>query len=99
MAGEPELPLWATRTMGPAYHPALDRERLQGQMRRVYRLMADGRWRTLAEIAEATGDPQASVSAQLRHLRKPRFGGHRVDKRRRSGGLWEYRLILSGGGE
>jgi len=81
-----------TRTFGPTYDAAQDAPRLQAQMARVYALMRDGRWRTLAEIAEATGDPPASVSAQLRHLRKPRFGAHRVEKRRRSGGLWEYRL-------
>jgi hypothetical protein len=86
-------PAW-TGTFGPAYDAARDGPRLQAQMARVYALMRDGRWRTLAEIAEATGDPPASVSAQLRHLRKPRFGGHRVEKRRRVGGLWEYRLCL-----
>ena len=31
-----------------------------------------GDWRTLRSIADCTGDPEASVSAQLRHLRKDR---------------------------
>ncbi len=81
---------------GPAYVPDLDKARLSGQMVRVLILMMDGQWRTLAEIEAATGDPPASVSAQLRHLRKSRFGGHTVDKRRRGEagrGLWEYRVI------
>jgi alkylated DNA nucleotide flippase Atl1 len=85
---------------GPAYDPDKDRERLAGQILRIYDLIADGRWRTLGEIAAATGDPQASISAQLRHLRKPRFGGHRIDKQRRgseSAGLWEYRLEVRHG--
>ena len=80
---------------GPAYDPALDRERLTGQLYRVWWLMRDRAWRTLPEIAEATGDPEASISAQLRHLRKARFGAHQVDKRRRGSpksGLWEYRV-------
>jgi len=57
--------------------------------------MSDGDWRTLSEIGEATGDPVASVSAQLRHLRKRRFGAYIVDKRSRGDralGLFEYRV-------
>lgn len=80
---------------GPDYDPKLDFERLTGQIRRVFTCMLDGKWRTLKEIAEATGDPEASVSAQLRHLRKDRFGAHTILKRRRgipSDGLFEYRL-------
>jgi len=49
----------------------------------------------LSEIAAAAGDPEASVSAQLRHLRKPRFGSYVVEKRPRgdrSAGLFEYRV-------
>jgi hypothetical protein len=83
------------RFNGPAYSPAFDKKRLTGQLERVYNLMIDGRWRTLDEIAIATGDPHASISAQLRHLRKPRFNAHTVEKRPRgdrSNGLWEYRL-------
>ena len=71
----------------------LDFDRLCGQMKNIYTLMIDGAWRSLAEIEKLTGEPQASISAQLRHLRKPRFGSHLVDKRRRgNSGTWEYRL-------
>jgi hypothetical protein len=42
-------------------------------------------WLTLREIAEMTHFGEASISAQLRHLRKPMFGGFRVQKRRRFG--------------
>ncbi len=77
---------------GPDYSPALDHARLTGQIQRVYECVSDGQWRTLAEIGEATGDPHASVSAQLRHLRKDKFGAHTIEKRRRQGGLWEYRM-------
>jgi len=81
---------------GPDYNPKLDQGRLTGQIKRIYDLMIDGRWRTLGEIAMVTRDPEASISAQLRHLRKPRFGSHLVDKRRRGDekrGLYEYKLI------
>ena len=80
---------------GPVYDPKFDRARLTGQLADVYGYMVDGGWHTLDEIASATGHPHASVSAQLRHLRKERFGGHDVDKRPRgdrAAGLWEYRL-------
>lgn len=82
------------RFNGPEYQPRRDDIRLKGQIKRVFDLMRDGRWRTLDEIATATGDPAASVSAQLRHLRKPRFGGYVVERRSRKGPLFEYRLIL-----
>lgn len=74
------------------------RIRLGAQLRRIFQLMRDGRWRTLDEIAEVTGDPAASVSAQLRHLRKPRFGSHTVERRVRGshvGGLYEYQLLIN----
>jgi len=89
---------------GPAYEEEHDRDRLAGQLLRVYQalLAADffGDWLTLGEIRERTGDPEASISAQLRHLRKPRFGSHTIEKRRRGeagNGLWEYRMGASRG--
>ena len=80
---------------GPVYEEKFDRERLTGQIKRVYNVMRHGYWLTLDEINGATGDPHASISAQLRHLRKPRFGSHTIEKRPRgdrSNGLWEYRM-------
>lgn len=85
---------------GPTYDPAVDMNRLTNQLGRVYALMADAGWRTLEEIHEATGDPVASISAQLRHLRKPRFGSYLVEKRHRglpSLGLFEYRMLPPSG--
>ncbi len=81
---------------GPDYEPKHDLIRLTGQIERVFDLMSDHAWRTLGEIADLTGDPESSVSAQLRHLRKKRFGAHRVDKRARGvrkHGLFEYMLV------
>ena len=91
-----QLPL---RFNGSAYDPALDQVRLTGQLARIYGVMVDEQWWTLGEIAQTTGDPEASISAQLRHLRKPRFGGHTVNKRRRGEpghGWWEYQLMVKG---
>ncbi len=83
---------------GSDYIEGFDLERLTGQIRRIYDCMKDGQWRTLAEIEALTGDGQASISAQLRHLRKERFGGHTIEKQRRGDphqGLFEYRVLLT----
>jgi hypothetical protein len=59
-------------------------------------------WVTLAELAGKTKFPPASISAQLRHLRKSRYGGWMVEKRRREWLteelVWEYRLAEGGKG-
>lgn len=78
---------------GPDYKPARDHARLTGQIERIFNIMRDGRWRTLRQIANQTGDPESSVSAQLRHLRKERFGGHAVDREYIADGLYQYRVI------
>ena len=78
---------------GDDYQPARDNPRLRGQLLRVWTQVKDGRWQTLRSIADATGDPEASVSAQLRHLRKDRFGGYEIEKRHVRDGLYEYRLV------
>jgi len=84
-----------TSTFGPAYAESLDGTRLNKQLVTIYEYMLDGAWHTLAEIS-SLGYPEASVSAQLRHLRKPQFGGHQVIKRRHlsGNGLWEYQLHI-----
>jgi hypothetical protein len=80
-------------TYGPSFEDEKDAARADKQHERIRDLMQDAKWRTLAEIGDATGDPHASISAQLRHLRKPQFGSYNIEKRRRAdGGLWEYRL-------
>ncbi len=60
-------------------------------------------WLTLDELAKLTNYPPASISAQLRHMRKPRFGGYEVVKRSRAvdktmraegfGTVWEYSVL------
>lgn len=79
---------------GPSLTEA-DHARLSGQMAAIVALMRDGEWRTLQQISDATGAPHASVSAQLRHLRKKRFGGHTVDRNHLGHGLYSYRLTLT----
>lgn len=77
---------------GTTYDNTRDRGRLNAQHLRVYLVMQYGQWVTLSDVAARTGDPEASISARLRDFRKPRFGGHEVERRHVEGGLWEYRL-------
>lgn len=79
---------------GKTFEPALDLDRLNKQMVRVWSIMQDGQWYTLADIAYGTRDPEASISARIRDFRKQRFGGH-VINRRREGGTFEYQLVWS----
>lgn len=86
----------APRFDGHTYDPAFDQDRLVRQLGRVWAVMQDHGWRTLGEIETATGDPQASISARIRDLRKTRFGGYVIERRRRgdpSDSLFEYRLL------
>ena len=59
-----------------------------------------GTWLTLDELAKLTHYPPASISAQLRHLRKAEYGAWVVEKRRREWVMeevvWEYRLAEGG---
>lgn len=64
--------------------------RLTGQILDVFECMRDGRKRTLVEIEAETGHSQPSISAQLRHLRKTRFGGFVVEKEHLGNGLYHY---------
>jgi hypothetical protein len=88
--------IWETNEFkGSDFIKEVDGNRLEKQITVITRLMKDGMWRTLQEIESKLGYPQASISAQLRNLRKESFGGHTVDKKRRgkeSKGLFEYRL-------
>lgn len=77
---------------GDTFDPDRDGARLNAQQKRVWLAMRDGQWRTLADIAQLTQDPEASVSARLRDLR--RFG-FTVDREYIENGLWKYRLTKS----
>jgi hypothetical protein len=70
----------------------------QSRATKVYltkRLMKDGRWRTLEEVAAWIDCSEAGASARLRDLRKKKYGAGTVDKRLRNddGRVWEYRYI------
>jgi hypothetical protein len=84
------------RFNGPDYVPELDQSRLGLQHETIRDLMLDGSWRSLNEIESITGYPAASISAQLRHLRKERFGSYVVLKKRageETRGLFVYQVL------
>jgi len=78
---------------GATYQAEKDQARLGAQLKRVLAvLQSNDRWWALRDIAFLTGDPEASISARLRDLRKPRNGGYEVEHRRRTDAQWEYKL-------
>lgn len=80
---------------GETYEPEFDFNRLSGQWRRIYNVMQDGRWRTLEDICLVSGCEPQSASARLRDFRKPKFGGHTVERMRfKQTGLFLYRLVV-----
>lgn len=62
------------------------------QLDRILSALQAQAWLTLVELAEITKSPVASVSAQIRNLRKEEHGGHTINRRRRRGNLFEYNL-------
>lgn len=78
---------------GATFVPERDGARLTKQINKVFDLMKDGQWRTLADIAFLTDAPESSISARLRDLRKPRFGGYTVERQSVRGGLFQYRIL------
>lgn len=77
---------------GQSFSRKRDGARLNKQAQDVFNVMADGRWHTLSDISGKTNHPEASVSARLRDLRKPKFGGFTVERQALSKGLWQYRM-------
>ena len=98
--------VWASVAMKPGEYDAR-RLRSQREVIRDVMLAAGdcGTWLTLSELRALTHYGEASISAQLRHLRRTDNGGYDVAKRRREGAsvarpaadgrgdyVWEYRV-------
>jgi hypothetical protein len=80
---------------GRTFSAERDGARLSCQLAAVrgYMLNRYPAWATLEQIAEAIGNASLpGISARLRDLRKPRFGGYTVERRYVEAGLWEYRV-------
>ena len=96
---------------GSMYDPEIDRARLSGQLLEVYDALiflheysnSLFEWATVEELCallEAKHQkkfPAQSISAQLRNLRKEKFGGLDVRSRYREGArIAEYKLFIGG---
>jgi len=79
---------------GKTYNPVLDHTRLTNQLARVQAVLSDGKWISLRELSILANGPESSIGARLRDLRKDKFGGHTVHRKRESGGLFLYRLEI-----
>lgn len=67
-------------------------EKLTGDLRRIYDIMCDGKAHLVSDIASRLNLPECSVSAQIRHLRKPKFGGYTIKRISLTKGLSAYQL-------
>lgn len=79
---------------GSTYVHERDGRRLAAQHHRVLACLRDKGWWTLKQLHVATNDPEASISARLRDLRKPKFGAHIIEREYVERGLWRYRLVV-----
>ena len=79
---------------GETYQASRDYTRLHGQLKAVFDLMSDGRWRTLSDIGTAVEGSEASLSARLRDLRKAKYGAHQIQRESVGGGLFRYRMVM-----
>src|SRR6202167_1507136 len=104
------------RAMVAVKHGEYDARRLRSQREVIRDVMLAAAncdtWLTLGELRALTRYGEASISAQLRHLRKTENSGYDVAKRHREGaapahpgadgrgeGVWEYRVarVIGGG--
>jgi hypothetical protein len=113
-----ELAHFPERVRASVAHKAgeYDARRLRSQREVIRDVMLSAAecdtWLTLGELRALTRYGEASISAQLRHLRKAEYGGYDVIKRHRDGPaperrtadargecVWEYRLRRGADGE
>jgi hypothetical protein len=90
---------------GVTYERDKDGKRLWTQLGAVKQLLvhgaearAGGQWRTLKDLKTILWThfliraSEAGISARIRDLRKEKFGGYQVERKRLSAGLWAYRI-------
>ena len=79
------------------YGPVMTEEdvpRILTQFDELLNIMLYRGWFTLSRLHDLTGIPEASISAQIRHMKKPQFGSYIVNKRRMlNSAIWEYQCL------
>ena len=78
---------------GDDYDSTRDKERLTKQRDKIRMYMEGRDYLTVQEVAEFFNYPENSVSAQMRNLRKKKFGGRIVDREYFGNGLYKFKLM------
>lgn len=73
--------------LGATFDSARDEERLSKQLKAVHDVMKDGQHRSLRQMADAAGCPEASASARFRDLKRLGFP---MQKKNEGRGTWIY---------
>lgn len=85
--------LWSQRI-----HAYAERKPMGRQLKAVRDILSDGDWWTfdrlkVSMLNSGIGISEAGVSARLRDLRKPCYGGHVIDRRATGRkGIFEYKM-------
>ena len=74
--------------------PEVSIGRSENYRKAVFDLMKDGQWRTKYAIQQKLGGDSSSAASRLRDFRMDRWGGHTVNIRKVSAGVFQYQLIL-----
>lgn len=73
--------------------------RTDRQVDAVRSILCGGLWWTFGDLQKELWHfydihaSEAGISARIRDLRKPEFGGHTIDRRKCEGHLYEYRMV------
>ena len=77
---------------GDDYVANRDNTRLTNQIDKVRMYMENAGYLTVKQIAADLKQPEPSVSAQIRNLRKDRFGARTVNREYRGNGCYAFKL-------
>ena len=82
--------------LGSTFKSERDQKRLSKQLKTVHDVMQDGRKRTLRQLADDAGCPEASASARFRDLVRLSYP---MMKENLGSGTWTYWMVVSTRGE
>jgi hypothetical protein len=97
MSEAQEYGIRAARSFDGESIEASDVPRLIRMQDRVQGFMADGAWHLPEDVRKGLGLPEGTaITSRIRDLRKRRFGGFAVERRRHAdgSGRFEYRLLF-----
>jgi hypothetical protein len=65
----------------------------QSQLQKVKQILELGAWVTLYELARLVEASECGVSSRIRDLRKYKYGGYIIVKRKINPNTYQYRLV------